>query len=171
MYGWFSHALEKEVSMDFDRELAALYPWILRIARKYCYSLEEAEDLAGDTVYKVLSNKDRFENGRSLKPWCEVILKNTFITNYNRKSLVRFVGYEQTIELASYTTPSDALSFADLVSIIRRYAVRSCNIECVIYYAKGYSCDEISEILQIPVGTVRTRIFWGRKILSKALGL
>lgn len=157
--------------MDFEKELAAIYPWILRIARNYCCSIQEAEDLAGDTIYKVLSNKNRFETGRPLKPWCEVIMINTFITSYNRKSLVRFVDYEQAIEHPSYTNTSDTLSFKELVTIIRKCASKSCNIECVIYYAKGYSYDEISEILHIPVGTVRSRIFWGRKILSQEIDI
>ncbi|WP_300701008.1 RNA polymerase sigma factor [Bacteroides sp.] len=157
--------------MDFEKELSSIYPWILGIARKYCCSIQEAEDLAGDTIYKVLSNKTRFEHGRPLKPWCEVILINTFITNYNRKTFIRYVDFEKAFELSSYTSIPDILSFKEIVAIIRRCAAKSCSIECVIYYAKGYSYDEISEILHIPVGTVRSRIFLGRKMLSRELDL
>lgn len=155
--------------MDFDRELATIYPWLLGIARKYCQSFEEAEDLAGDTVYKALSNKERFEDGRSLKPWCEVIMLNTYKTNYNRKSIVRFVSYEQVYDFISAKQAYDGVLFKDILSVIRRCAAKSCCIECVIYYAKGYSYDEISTMLHIPISTVRSRISLGRKILSREL--
>lgn len=156
--------------MDFDKELIAIYPWILKIARKYCYTIEEAEDLAGETVCKMLSNKNRFENGCPLKPWCKVIMLNTYITNYNRNSLVRFVGYEHVLDFTSSRNISDRLAFRELVSAIRRCAAKSCSIECVIYHAKGYSYDEISKILRIPITTVRSRISWGRKILGEEIG-
>ena len=40
--------------MDFEKELSEIYPWILKVARKFCCSMQDAEDLAGDTVYKPL---------------------------------------------------------------------------------------------------------------------
>lgn len=43
--------------MDFEKELSDLYPWILRMARRYYYSIQDAEDLASDTVYKMLVNE------------------------------------------------------------------------------------------------------------------
>ena len=38
--------------MDFEKEIALIYPWIVKVARKYCWSTQDAEDLANDTVYK-----------------------------------------------------------------------------------------------------------------------
>ena len=61
---------------DFNREIADLYPWLFKIARRYCSSVCDIEDLVGDTIYKVLSNKEKFKEGRALKPWCEVIMLN-----------------------------------------------------------------------------------------------
>ena len=58
-----------------------------------------------------------------------------------------------------------SILFDDLVSIIQRCAKKSRCIDSVMYYASGYSYDEISEILNIPVGTVRSRISSGRKML------
>lgn len=87
--------------MDFEKEIALLYPWIVKVARKYCWSIQDAEDLANDTVYKALLNKDKFESGRPLKPWCEVIMQNTYITNYNRKSIIRFVDYDDVCQVVS----------------------------------------------------------------------
>ena len=44
---------------DFDEQLSEIYPWVQRTARKFCFSLQDAEDLANDTIYKLLLNRDK----------------------------------------------------------------------------------------------------------------
>lgn len=62
--------------MDFEKELSEIYPWMLCIARKFCKSIQDAEDLAGDTVCKVLTSRDKFDTSKSLKtgvmPLCRI---------------------------------------------------------------------------------------------------
>lgn len=156
--------------MNFEMEIASIYPWILRIARKYCWSTQDAEDLANDTVYKALMNKDKFEVGRPLKPWCEAIMQNTYITWYNRKSIIRFVDFEDAYHVLSINGASDRALFHEILSVIRRCAFKSCCIECVIMCAKGYSYDDISKMLGVPVSTVRSRIAFGRELLRREFG-
>ena len=62
-----------------------------------------------------------------------------------------------------------SILFDDLVSTIQRCAKKSRCIDSVMYYAEGYSYEEISEILNIPVGTVRSRISSGRKFLLQEI--
>lgn len=155
--------------MDFETEIALLYPWIVRVARKYCWSTQDAEDLANDTVYKALLNKDKFESGRPLKPWCEVIMQNTYITSYNRKSIIRFVDYDDAFQVMSLRVASERTLLHEVLSVIRRCAFKSCCIECVLLSAKGYSYDEISQMLNIPITTVRSRISFGRELLRREL--
>ena len=50
--------------MDFEKEVSEIYPWILRVAKRFCRSMQDAEDLAGDTVYKMLINRDKFDVDR-----------------------------------------------------------------------------------------------------------
>lgn len=157
--------------MDFEKELSDLYPWILRVARRYYYSIQDAEDLASDTVYKMLVNRDKFDRNRNMKPWCLIVMQNTYITQYHRKSLIPFVNYPDVIErYSSFDVLSHSI-LQDMLSIIQRCARKSCCIESVTYYAEGYSYDEISDILNIPVGTVRSRISFGRKILFRAFNM
>lgn len=157
--------------MDFDKELSKLYPWVLRIARKYCWSLQDAEDLAGEAIYKILLNRDKYDESKPLKPWCLVIMINTYITKYNHNSLIQFIGYDAILENSFSYNTSDVTTLHDILSAIHRCARKSCCIDSVIYYAKGYSYDEISHILDIPVSTVRSRISFGRKILFQELNL
>lgn len=155
--------------MDFNSEIAKIYPWLLNTARKYYSSMYDIEDLVGDTICKVLYNKDKFEDGRDLKPWCEIIMRNTYITNYNRKALIQFTTYDSCLDIYSDHSTSDNTIAYDVISAIKRCNDRSCCIECVIYYAEGYSYEEISKKLNIPIGTVRSRISWGRELLRKEL--
>lgn len=157
--------------MDFNSEIAKIYPWLLNTARKYYSSMYDIEDLVGDTICKVLCNKDKFEDGKDLKPWCEIIMRNTYITDYNRRALVHFTTYDSCSDMYAHEWDSAETIACDIVSAIKRCNDRSCCIECVIYYAEGYSYEEISKKLNIPIGTVRSRISWGREMLKKELGL
>ena len=155
--------------MDFEKEVSEIYPWILRVAKRFCRSMQDAEDLAGDTVYKMLINRDKFDVSKPLKPWCLAVMQNTYITQYNRNSLIHFIGYDSAIENASSDYASNLAMFNDVVSAIRRCAQKSCCMDSLIYCAQGYSYDEISELLNVPAGTVRSRISFGRKMLYQEL--
>lgn len=156
--------------MDFEEELSELYPWMLRMARRYQWSLQDAEDLVGETVCKMLLNRDKFDCDKPMKPWCLAVMQNTYITLYNRNSLIHFTSYEIITERWSSLDASNTAILNDVFSAIRYCMRTSCCMECVIYCAKGYSYDEISQLLNIPVGTVRSRISNGRKMLCQVLG-
>lgn len=155
--------------MDFEKELSELYPWILRVAKKFCRSMQDAEDLAGDTVYKLLINQDKFDTSKPLKPWCLAVMQNTYITQYNRNSLIHFIEYDLEIEKISSDNASSMLMFNDIMGVINRCAQKSRCIDSLVYCAQGYSYDEISELLNISIGTVKSRISFGRKILNQEL--
>ena len=157
--------------MDFNKELSEVYPWILAVARRYCRSRQDAEDLAGETVYKMLSNRDKFDCSKSLKIWGFVLLHNTYITIYNKKSMIPFVSYDIGLENCFSCSSSDLTLFRDAIATIRRCLRKSNCIDCVIYFAKGYSYEEISDFLNIPIGTVKSRISYGRKQLYQEMNL
>lgn len=156
--------------MDFEQELSKIYPWILKVAKRFCWSVQDAEDLAGDTVYKLLVNRDKFDCSKPLQPLCLVVMRNTYIIKYNRNSLIHFTGINTVEENVVSNCTSHSILFDDLIFTIQRCAQKSRCIDSVMYYAKGYSYDEISEILHIPVGTVRSRISSGRKLILQEIG-
>lgn len=69
--------------IDFNCEIVDLYLWFFKIVRRYCLFVCDIEDFVGDIIYKVLSNKEKFKEGRVLKFWCEVIMLNIYIIVYN----------------------------------------------------------------------------------------
>lgn len=156
---------------NFNDRLVLLYSWIKRQAYRYCSNEYDAEDLASETIYKLLRYRDKFDNKRDLKPWILSIMQNTYITDYYHRRCIAFVEVEDNMLTYSYSEPQSLISIKNIVSIVRQYARQSCCIESVLLYAKGYNYDEISRILDIPIGTVRSRISSGRKLLKEALEL
>lgn len=157
--------------MRFEKEVAGLYPWIRNLARKYYSDPMDAEDLAHDTVCKMLCSRRLFESGKPLKPWCEAIMQNTYITSYNRRQKVQFVRGDVSWSAISEQRASDLLLFRESMERIDRCRMRSRCVDCALLYAQGYSYDEISSMLGIPAGTVRSRISSARAMLAEELGI
>lgn len=155
--------------MNIESLVVKYAGWIRRKARNYYSDEFDADDLASETIYKCLSQGRRFDTDRSFKPWALTIMENTFKTQYNRRRCVLFTGYEDYDPYTSGEFSDQRASINRILSIVRDCGRQSCCIECVLLYAKGYSYDEISEQIGIPVGTVKSRISAGRKILREAL--
>lgn len=151
-------------------ELVTLHAaWIRERAYRYYRNPADADDLAGETIYKCLSSRRLFDSARAFKPWVAAIMENTFIIQYNRRRCVLFTGINSCDSCLGYEYTDQRVTLSHIISIVRRYARKTCNIDCVLMYAKGYSYEEIAHNMGIPVGTVRSRIANGRKILAKAL--
>lgn len=142
--------------------------WINKKARYYYANESDADDLASETIYKCLKQAHRFNSDMSFKPWALTIMENTYITQYNRRKCVLFTGYDEYAPYQGNDYADQRASIDRLLSIIRDCNRKSCCIECVLLYAKGYSYEEISDKIGIPVGTVKSRISAGRKMLREA---
>ncbi len=156
-----------------------LFKTALRLTR----SAEDAEDLLQETFLKAYRHYASFQPGTNLKAWLFKILKNTFINEYRRRKLlpaqVDFAELEETFESAviatdngANRTPEDELMEATLDSEVRGALVAlPHNYKVVVLLAdiEGYAYKEIADILAIPVGTVMSRLYRGRRLLEKAL--
>jgi len=159
--------------------LDSLYNTAYRMSR----NAEDAEDLVQETFLKGYRSYGQFTPGTNLKAWLFKILKNTFINEYRRRQAAPkksdFAEIEDAFE--SQLSPDaagqmknpeeEALANAfdedvqralDLLPADYRMAVLLADIE-------GFSYREIAEILEIPVGTVMSRLYRGRKLLEEAM--
>jgi len=146
--------------------------------KNFAYSLtlnsEEAQDLVQETYLKALKYRDKFADASNLKAWLYTIMKNTFINTYRRSvktrqiitqtddmSLVRPMrgndapGAESQINLKHITNAVDALEDEYRIPFKR--------------YFDGYKYKEIADELDLPIGTVKSRIFLARKKLMSEL--
>lgn len=155
--------------MNVEELVAKHAAWIHKKTRRYYSDEYEADDLASETIYKCLSQCRRFDSERSFKPWALTIMENTYITQYNRRRCVLFTGLDDYVPYSESESADQRASVQRILSVIRECARKSCCIDCVLLYAKGYSYDEIADIEGIPVGTVKSRVAAGRKMLREAL--
>lgn len=156
--------------MNIEELVLQHVEWIYNKARKYYRNEIDAEDLASETIYKCLKQGRRFDGKRGFKPWALAIMGNTYITQYNRRRCVLFTDYSECDTHIGHDYADQRAIVNRMLAVIRECKRKSCCIESVLLYAKGYSYDEIATIVGIPVGTVRSRVSAGRKMLRDAIG-
>jgi len=156
-----------------------LYRSALRLTR----SIDDAEDLIQETYLKAYKYYAKFSEGTNFKAWLFKIMKNTFINSYRKKKLqphrVDFdelhEGLEQTLldrgEVQN-PDPEAEFIFSEMDTEVRD-AILSLphDYKMVILLAdlEGFAYREIADILEVPVGTVMSRLYRGRKMLERAL--
>jgi len=159
-----------EFSFAITQSTKALKPFALRLTR----DTDDAADLLQDTVVKAIVHKDKFSEGTNLKAWMYTIMKNTFITNYQklvkRKTFIDTTENLHFINSTQYSTKNEGeQKFA--MDDIQKALVSLDNSfrEPFMMYFHGYKYHEIADKLTIPIGTVKNRIHLARKELKDVL--
>ncbi len=156
-----------------------LYKSALRMTR----SAEDAEDLIQETFLKAYKYYGRFAEGTNLKAWLFKIMKNTFINTYRKRKLqptqVDFddvrEGLEETLMdriSVVNSDPEEGFLFDEVDHEVRETLVSlPYDYKMVVLLAdlEGFAYKEIAEILEVPVGTVMSRLYRGRRMMERAL--
>ena len=159
-----------EFGQLIDRE----YEFLNQLAMKLTKQKDDAEDLIQDTYYKALKNKDKFATGTNLKGWLYTILKNTFINNYRKKRNQNTYTDETENQFILGSMASDRATEADspaeLTTILENIeSVEKSYLDAFMMYFNGYKYEEIAQEMNIPLGTVKSRIFLARKKMMEKL--
>lgn len=155
--------------MNIHDELAKHIGWINNIAKRFCKDNAEAADLAGETIIKCLSQSKRFDKTKGLKPWVLTVMANTFKTHYNRKKCVPFTGYDVCENFYSPLHTDDLAIYNEIIGALMELNKQSVCAQSVMLYVQGYDYAEIARMTGISVGTVKSRIREGRRMLKKRL--
>ena len=161
-------------TFNFDEALIALQSDLLGFAYKLTADKHDAEDLLQETMLKALDNKDKFDPGTNFKGWMYTIMRNIFINNY-RKVVRDQTFVDQTDNLYHLNLPQDGSSESterayDLKEMHR--VVNKLPKEYRVPFAmhvSGFKYREIAEKLNLPLGTVKSRIFFTRQKLQEEL--
>lgn len=145
-----------------------------QLAMKLTKSIEDANDLMQETLFKALKNSNKFKDGTNLKGWLYTIMKNTFINAYRKKKNSNtFVdgtdnNYFINLKEADRAEGSDSLvNHKHLMERIN--SVEKTYVDTFMMYFNGYKYEEIADIMGIPIGTVKSRIFLARKKMMSKL--
>ncbi len=160
--------------IHIENELVALQSNMRNFAYSLTLNREEAEDLLQDTTLKVLDNQEKFTDNINFKGWVLTIMKNIFINNYRR--IVRnqtvidktedlhFLNLPQN---SGFDSPESSYSIREITNSINAF-----NDEYRIplsMHIEGFKYEEIATKMNLPIGTVKSRIFLARKRLQQQL--
>lgn len=160
-------------TVEFSYAIFKLSNPLKTFALKLTRNKDEADDLLQETFSKALFNKEKFLSGTNLKAWLFTIMKNTFITGYQKlmrkRTLLDTTGnlhYFKSTEVADNKAYSDFI-LQDIYSALNK--LDESLREPFILYFNGWKYYEIAEKLLIPIGTVKNRIHVARKQLKENL--
>ncbi len=135
---------------------------------------ETAKDLMQETIYRALANKDKYNVGTNIKAWLYTIMRNIFINNYRRKSKQNTV-FDNTpndflLDYNQVTVANAAEANLKLKEINKAIdGLPEIFKNPFLLYFDGYKYDDISKMLAEPLGTIKSRIHFARKLLKSQL--
>ncbi|MEZ5013822.1 MAG: RNA polymerase sigma factor [Chitinophagales bacterium] len=146
--------------------------------RAFAYSLtrdrDDALDLVQETYYKALVNMDKFAEGTNLKAWLMTIMKNIFINNYRRNARRNTIVDTSdnnflidSLALSIPNTAETAFIQNDLTEAVRH--LDDAYKKPFIMHYRGFKYEEIAAAMKLPLGTVKSRIFFARKQMIEFL--
>ncbi|HEX5760661.1 MAG TPA: sigma-70 family RNA polymerase sigma factor [Thermoanaerobaculia bacterium] len=176
-------AADHQQGWDFEAAAMPFVDALYNTAYRMTRSPEDAEDLVQETYLKAYRYYDKFEEGTNFKAWLFKIMKNTFINNYRKRqqspAFSDFADIEESFEsqlneasprqnknpeeeLLENVLDQDVQLALDRLPPDYRMVVILADLE-------GFSYKEIADILEVPVGTVMSRLYRGRRLLEAAM--
>ena len=138
-------------SLSFRKDLIGVQEELLRFAYKLTANREEANDLLQETSLKALDNEDKYVPDTNFKGWMYTIMRNIFINNYRK--IVRDQTFVDTTDNYYHLNLPQDSGFDSTEGA----------------YVSGFKYREIAEKLGLPLGTVKSRIFFTRQRLQQEL--
>jgi RNA polymerase sigma-70 factor, ECF subfamily len=168
---------------DFEAAAMPFVDALYNTAYRMTRNAEDAEDLVQETYLKAYRYYDKFQEGTNFKAWLFKIMKNTFINNYRKKQQAPPQSDFADIEESFESQVSDEMArqikspeqeFLENVldeDVQRALDSLPADYRMVVLLAdlEGFSYKEIAEILEVPVGTVMSRLYRGRRLLEAAM--
>jgi len=155
----------------FMYDLVQLQEQLFYYALQLTEDREDALDLVQETSFKALKNRNRLHNNDHIRAWLYTILKNTYI-NYLRSSHYRQLVYDGE-EINNYAIQSNGSNGAPHEQLERKELYEIIGMLPGAYekpikmFLSGYSYKEIAKQMNIPIGTVKSRIHLGKKRIRK----
>lgn len=147
----------------------------VNVLKLYAISLtknaNDAEDLMQDTVLRAFTYKDKFAQDTNLKAWLLVMMRNIFINNYRKKVAHRETTLNDALpnlKLGKVENQAERnLVYSDMYEAISK--LPQSYEETVLMNLEGFQYQEIADKLNVPLGTIKSRMFWARKKLLEYL--
>lgn len=147
---------------------------LLNFAYKLTSNRDDAYDLLQDTTLKALDNEEKYADNTNFKGWVFTIMRNIFINNYRRQvrnstiiDTTEDLYHVNLSQESGLTSPEGSVAVKEISVAINNFS-DEYKVPFTMYLA-GYKYNEIAEKMSLPLGTVKSRIFFARKRLQGLL--
>lgn len=147
-----------------------LKPFAITLTR----DTESAQDLLQDTMFRALSNREKYNVGTNIKAWLYTIMRNIFINNYRKKAKQQVVfdttPHEVLInqkQVIGGNVAESNMALKELWSSV--HSLPGLFRKPFLLYFEGYKYHEIAQALNEPLGTIKSRIHFARKLLKEQI--
>ncbi|MBB4037478.1 RNA polymerase sigma-70 factor (ECF subfamily) [Dysgonomonas hofstadii] len=158
----------------FEDKLIDLQNNMMNFALTLTSNREEAKDLIQETTLRALDNKEKYYENVNFKGWVFTIMHNIFVNNYRRvvRSQTMIDQTENLYHLnmpqdSGFDTPEGAYTVAEIMKVMNSFT-DEYKVPFSMHVS-GYKYEEIAQRLSLPIGTVKSRIFFARKRLQQML--
>lgn len=163
-----------KTSKTFEQRILGLQSNLLNFAFQLTTDHDQAHDLLQDTTLKALANEDKYVDNVNFKGWIFTIMRNIFINNY-RQNVRQSTVIDHTEDLyhlnvcqeSGLDTPEGTVAVKEITVALNSFS-DEYRIPFNMFVA-GYKYNEIAEKLNLPLGTIKSRIFFARKKLREQL--
>jgi len=158
-------------TIDFNQMLTNNAEFLKPFAFTLTRDNEAAKDLYQETLYRALANKDKYNVGTNIKAWLYTIMRNIFINNYRRKSKQATIfdntPNEFLLNLNQGAVANEGIDQINLKEVKQAiHNLPEIFKNPFLLYFDGYKYHEIAEMLEEPLGTIKSRIHFARKLLK-----
>ena len=161
-------------NLEFNEMLLTNADFLKPFAINLTRDTEAANDLYQETLYKALANKEKYNVGTNIKAWLFTIMRNIFINDYRRKAKQKTIFDSTPNEYLINLKQSSIANAAE--SDMRMKEINKAIQELpeifktpFLLYFDGYKYNEIAELLHEPLGTIKSRIHFARKLLKEQI--
>lgn len=147
-----------------------LKPFAVNLTR----DTEAANDLYQETLYKALANRDKYNVGTNIKAWLFTIMRNIFINNYRRKAKQKTIFDHTPNDFLINQKQATISNDADTAMRVKEINAAIQQLPEIfktpfLLYFDGYKYNEIADLLHEPLGTIKSRIHFARKLLKEQI--
>lgn len=161
-------------TIEFTQKLHGMTSILHSFAYNLTKNFEDSKDLYQETAFRALSNKEKFRPGTNFKAWVFTIMKNIFINNYRRKVKANTIIDSTDNDYYINSGTNVVNNMAESNVMMEELSNMVTNLEDGIripfeMHFEGFKYQEIADKLSLPLGTVKSRIFFARKELKQEI--
>lgn len=162
------------MTIDVGKQLNQYESALLAFANSLTRNVDDAADLFQETALKILKNKEKYKMGTNFRAWSYTIMRNIFINDYRKKKRRNTVmdstenGFYLDSNQSRVANDGETqVAFDEIMTAVNNLS-DDFRIPFLMRY-EGYKYDEIADKLELPLGTIKSRIHFARKKLKDVL--